>query len=360
MEVIINDRIRVRTVTYFNSFNMTLKHDSVASTFHFDYFFDPLNPDQAETACVSHFHEATIKHLGETLITGYILSQEFSVGAVKMLAKFAGYSKAGVLEDCQIPPSSYPLQMDGLTLRQIATRLLRPFKLTFSVDPAVAKKIDIAYPVTTAKESQTIKQYLTELATQRDIIISHDNQGNVLFTRSTEKKKPLFHVEKGVIVTAMSLIFSGQPLHSQITAMKQVDPDKEESAGEHTVINPFVPIVFRPKVIVQSSGDDNSTKDVAENALASELRNIKLMLKIDRWDVDGIIIRPNIIISVYAPDLYIYKKTNFFVESVDYIGNSKETTCTLTCVLPCVYDGSKPENIFVYKHENSGIRSAAR
>lgn len=354
MEVIINDRIRVRTVKFFNNFHLLLKHDSVASTFHFDYFFDPLNPDQAETACVSHYHEAKVTHLGETLVTGYILSQNYRDSSVKEMAKFAGYSKTGAFEDCQIDPSYYPLQFNGLSLKEIATKLIAPFKIKMVIDPSVASRMNIAYATTTAEPTQTIKDYLTELATQRNIIISHDSLGNLLFTQTSKTLKPLFHVEKGVIAHAMDLSFSGQPLHSQITVIKQADSDGG-NASQYTIKNPYVPIVYRPKVITQSSGDDNSTKEVAQNALAAELKNIRLIVEIDRWDVAGKIIRPGVLISALNPNLYIYKKTNWFVESVEYVGNSKQTTATLTCVLPEVYNEQTPKNIFVDKHKNTGL-----
>jgi prophage tail gpP-like protein len=123
----INDRFKNRTVDFFNEFTLNLVHDSVGSTFGFSFYFDPNNPEHKELACVSHYHEVQLEHNNELLLTGYLTSQRFKHSAVKELASFGGYSLPGVLDDCEIPTSLYPLQSDGLTLKEIAEKLIKPF-----------------------------------------------------------------------------------------------------------------------------------------------------------------------------------------------------------------------------------------
>lgn len=351
MNLKINHRLGVVDVKYFNNFNLELKYDAIASTFSFDFYFDPANRQHAEMACVSHFHEAVVQHNGETLLTGYLLSQVFNSSSEKELSKFAGYSKAGVLEDCEIPPSLYPLQTDGLTLRQIAQKLIAPFKLKMIVDSSVGGGMDTPIPTTTCDAAQNIKSYLTELAAQRHIVMTHNEKGEIVFTKAKTNLKPLFHLEGNTIGTSMNLSFSGQQLHSHITVMRQADADTD-NAGEYTISNPYVPIVYRPKVIIQTSGDTNSVQQVAENALAAELKSIVLTVNINRWDFNGKLIRPNTIISIKDPELFIYKATNFFIESVSYKGDAESNTAVLKCVLPEVYNGKTPKNIFVDPHQN--------
>lgn len=356
MNLKIYDGINVRDITYFNSFKMDLKYDSFASPFSFDFYFDPENKDHAELACVSHYHEAILQHNGQNLLHGYIVQQDFNDSSVKELCSFSGYSLPGFLMDCNIPPESYPLQYDGLSLNQIATKLLKPFKLKMTIDPSVQAEMDKKYTKTSAEPTQSIADYLISLASQRNIIISHDADGKVLFTRLNTKSTPVLTFEEGLIGTHMQLSFQGQQLHSHITVIKQADSDGG-NAGQYTIVNPFVPVrrSYRPKTIIQNSGDNISTKLAAQNALAAELRNIPLTIKIDRWDLKNQLIVPNSIITVLDKNLYIYKKTKFFVESVSYEGNSEALTATLTCVLPACYDGSTPYNVFVDKHKDSAL-----
>lgn len=379
----------VIVVNYFNGFEIELKHDSVASTFSFKFYFDPKNPDHAELAAVSHYHEAWLEHNGERIMTGYVLSNVFNNGSKKELTQIAGYSKPGVLEDCDIPTSQYPLETQGLTLEEIARKLIAPFGIglvinsgignrmrsafvdvgnptvkedgTFSDDPSsdpaltqylgIGPKLEQKIKKTNAKESQRVKDYLTQLAAQRDVLLSHDAYGNLLFTDSNTSGKPLAHFEDGVIGTHLSLMFNGQGMHSHITVVKQPSADGV-AEGEVTIRNPFVPILYRPQVIVQDSGTDATLELTAQQALAAELKNIILTIVTDRWEINGKIIRPNNTITVKSPDLYIYQKTTFFIQNVKLDGDAKRTIATLTCVLPEVYNKRYPRNIFVKAGHN--------
>jgi prophage tail gpP-like protein len=396
MNLIINDRIRKRNIELFNDFRVNLKYDSIASTFSFKFYFDPTNKEHAELACVSHFHEVIVQHNDETLITGYAISNAFNASSKKHLVEIAGYSKPGTLEDCDIPPTSlyagcYPLETTGLSLKDIALKLLKPFSIGLVIDAvagansqiqfeeagevnivdgeiqngpgnifaseslgvsdASEKKIDKA----NARQDQNIRSYLMELAVQRNIILSHDANGNLLFTEAKTNQKPIidFDLPNGDIPgTSMSMSFNGQGMHSHIVVMSQADA-AADNAGEETVVNPYCPILFRPVVHIQTSGTNVSLKEFGRQKLAAELKNVVLTIATDRWDINGALIKPNSIITVYNPECYIYNKaTPFFVQDVEYIGDAKKMTAKLTCVPPEAYNKQNVKNLFVDAHRN--------
>lgn len=350
MELKINDRFENRKVKYFNKFTMNLVYNSIGSTFAFQSYFDPNNQEHVELYAPSHFHECTLEHNGELLLTGTILSQGFGQSNKKQMVGMSGYSRPGVLEDCEIPTTSYPLQFDGLSLAAIARRLCRPFKVDVVIDDAVSSKMNSSFKVSTASESQNIQSYLAELAKQKDIIMSHNEKGQLLFTKAKTDIPPIleFDTTKGTTPgTTFNFDFNGQGMHSHITVQKQASSEGG-NAGQETIRNPYVvgSFSYRPTVKSQSSGDDNETGSAAQRALANELKGIKLTIKMDRWEVDGKIIKPNNTITIIAPEIYIPRKETFFIESIDFSGDEKEQTATLNCVLPAVYNGKKPVNIF--------------
>lgn len=386
----INDRINIRTVDFFTDFKLNLKYDSIASTFSFSFYFDPTNHAHAELACVSHYHEAIVEHEGEVLITGYILANVFNTGPKKTLTHIGGYSKAGVFEDCEIPTSLYPLETNGLSLKEITERIIKPFGIQLIIDADVNKEstktfinspdpvldekgfiVDDSNAVTSvkssaslseksqkkidkanAKESQNIKSFLTDLANQRNILLSHNADGNLLFTEAKTSLEPIMHFEKGGLISpAMSLNFDGQKLHSHITIVKQADSDGG-NAVEFTIRNPYVAILYRPKVIVMTSGDGLTIEEFAQKALAAELKNIILTITTDRWEVNGKVVKPNNIVTVTDPELFLYHKTSWFIEEIDYEGDSKVNKAVYKCVMPEVYNGQTPKNIFVDPHHN--------
>lgn len=340
----INDRLRTRKVEFFNNFQLDLKYDSVASGFSFGFYFDPNNPEHKELACIGHYHKATIEHNDELLISGIITSEGFESAPERKLVAIAGYSYPGFLEDCQISPKSYPLQNDGLTLKQIADKVVSPFGLTIVVDPSVSSLMNEAYEKTTASATQTVKDYLTSLAAQKNIIITHDEKGRLVFTKAKAQRAPImdFDLSKGSMPgTTMSLAYNGQVMHSDITVMKQPDKDGG-NAGEYTIKNPYVPYVYRPRVVVQNSGDDIDTEKAARNALADELRGLSLKISTDRWEVNGKIIKPNNTITVINPEIYLYKKMTWFIESIAFTGDESKTTAVMNCVPKEVYSGDYP------------------
>lgn len=343
MELFIDDRFRNRKIDFFNEFNITLQYDSLASKFRFQFFFDPENQEHVELAAPGHYHLVRVEQEGELLITGQILNQTFKDDASEQMVSASGYSLPGVLADCNIPTSLYPLQSDGLTLREITQKLINPFDLKLVVDGV---NVDEVFDVSTASETQSIQGYLTEIAGQKDIILTHDELGRLVYTKAKTKQKAITHFENGQPgFTNMSLNFNGQGMHSQITAMKQASSEGGNS-GEAIVLNPYVPFVFRPKVIKQSSGDDNDSLSAAKSARAAELKNLQLIIQTDKWEIDGEIVKPNNIITVTNPNVYLFKKSNWFIQSVNLVGNSQRMTATLTCVLPAVYDNSEPEYLF--------------
>jgi prophage tail gpP-like protein len=351
----INHRLAIpKYFDFWNNFTLVLKYDAVGSVFSFDFLFDPSNQEHAELFAVSHFHEAIVEYNGETLVTGFILSQSFKSSRVKHLAKIGGYSKTGVLEDCEIPPSIYPLQTDGLTFAQIAKRICDKFKLEIEIDPAVASKMNKVIKTITVEETDNIKTVLTKIALQRKIIVTHNAKGNLFFTEAKTNSQPLFRVSDGMIGTEIELIFDGQKLHSDITVMKEVDSEGG-NAGQETIENPFVPVAYtyRPKVVKQSSGDDSTLREFGMQVLKAELKEaIVLKITTDRWEILNKMIKPDNTITVYSPENYIYKDTSFFIEEITFKGDQKSTTATLRCVLPTCYDSSEPVNVFIEPHEN--------
>jgi prophage tail gpP-like protein len=346
----INDRIRNRRVDKFNSFRVSQKFDAVGGTFSYSFYFEPNDNELKELLCIGHYHICTLEYNNQLVLTGNIISQNFSSQPERSYVNLAGYSLAGVLEDSNIPTSIYPLQSDGLTIKQIVSKLLQPFRIKFKVDNVVAARMNTVLSTATASESATVKGYITSLCSQQNIILTNTEKGELLFTQIDTKKKPIFNFDttKGLSqpATSFKLSFDGQQMHSHITVMKQADIDGG-NAGQHTIRNPYViNSVFRPKTIIQTSGTDVSTSKVARQALANELKGLKLIIDVATWEADGKLIRTGEFITVINPDIYLYKKSTWFIEGIDFSGDNKQNVATLTCVLPEVYSQQVPEYLF--------------
>lgn len=334
-----------KEITGFNQVSVSLRLDSLASTFGFVFFFDPQNTDHKKIFKPGAYPKITIEHEGQLLLTGTILSVSFGSGPQKQLATISGYSLPGVLEDCNIPVALYPLQNDGLSLKQITERLIKNFGLALQIADLVKNAANIPFEVTTADEKQSIKSYIATLASQKHIILSHTPDGKLLFTRITTRTPIVFTYTPGKgVFTALALAFNGQAMHNTITVQKQAD-EEGGNEGISTINNPYVP-TYRPRVVNQTSGDDNSTNAAARNILGEELTNITLNINTDRWDVDGKVWQPGQLISVQDDELYLYTPTTFILREVTLTADETSQTATLVAVLPEVYNNDAAKNIF--------------
>lgn len=346
-------KINGKNVEFFNRFNLSLIYNAVASAFSFDYVYEPDNPLHKEIFKPGSFFPCTVEHNGELLITGTTLSDSKTFGPTSELASLAGYSKTGLLQDCKIPPSLYPLQSDGLSLKQIAEKLIKKFGIKLIVEnqkatTAYYKDVDEIVKellsTSTAYETQSIQEYLTEIAVQKNVLLTHDEKGNLVLTRAKTDLDPIMDFNGNAPGTTITLSFDGQGMHSHITVQKQADSDGG-NAGEFTITNPYVP-VYRPDVITQTSGSDVDTELVARNALAAELSKIKLTIQTDRWEIGGKIIRPNNTISVVAPHLGLYEKKKWFIESVNFVGDQTKAVATINAVVLEAYNNQNPKKYF--------------
>lgn len=340
-------KIQGQRFDFFNEFEVSLVYNGIASTFSFSGL--KLADDQRELFRHLSFHDVHVLFGDEKLITGIALNTTTSVDNNVNSASISGYSKTGVLEDCEIPVSLYPLQSDGLSLRQIIEKIIKSFGLKLVVHTSVIAQADKIYETSTAEHEQKIVSYFAELTKQRNVILTHDNLGNVVLTKLNLNEHSVATYTENMPTTKITVSANGQSMHSEITVQKQASIGTD-AEGQQTATNSLIK-KYRPTVKKQSSGDNSDTEDGAEMIRSSELRNISLTIETDRWKwTDGkrvSIIKPNHIIEVESPSNFINKKTRFFVEKISYKGNNEGISAVIQCVLPEVYNGKQPKNIFI-------------
>jgi prophage tail gpP-like protein len=381
----------IRTLRLFNNFSFNLKHNSLASTFSFDFLFDPRNQEHAEIICVSHLHECLLYYTTNTdpnyrvndndrFLTGYLLCTGFKDTEKPEMVKVSGYSKPGILTDCDIPPDQYPLEIDGMTFKEIITKVIKPFNLGLVIDRR-ASGVNIAYtekdPAEKADEddigktapesSQNVASYLTDLAKQRNIVLSHNTKGNVWITTPNTKGTPILDFDftdgtstgnyKKIPGVECEMTFNGQPLHTHITVKQQADDEEDSNGAEITIRNPLIPVntVYRPKTHIISSGDEFTVGEAANYEMSREIREgINLKISLGIIDIKGKLITPNNTITIRNPNLFLYNKSRWFIQSTYITADTKKETCVMDCVLPFAYDFDRKglKNVFVDPHQN--------
>lgn len=336
----------------FTKGSISLKYATVGSTFTLTGLFDHENALHRRLFRPLSFQQVKLisSETNELLLTGTVLSVAFSKKSAEQLATISGYSKTGVLVDSKIPLVSYPLEFNGLTLRQIATKLIDPFGLSLSVinDNGISDEV---IEEVTADTNQTIERFLVQIAAQRNLIISHDNLGRLVITRANTRVRSIATYREAIPATSISLRVNGQQMHSEFGIMKQPDI-LGDNASEDVVENSLIGS-FRPTTRTQSIGTDNTAEDVGKNLRANELRGIRVIIGSDRWEwLNSFnrnkpeVVNPNNIVDVISPSNFIARRTAFFVEQTLLIFDSEKEISTLTCVPPEVFNNEDPKQYF--------------
>lgn len=339
MKIKINDKYYV----FFNDFALSSSLDSVASSFSFTARFDPKSDENRDLFRPLSFHKVEFfNNANQLFFTGTIVSHKFDSKMDSDLVQLSGYSLPGILEDCTVPYSAYPLESSSSSLKEITQKILKNFNLTLRIDNSVSKEANMPYKKSVAKPEGSIKDYISKLAAQRNIIVSHDRHGRLLFFRPDANAKPVQFYNKSN-TTAMSLDVNGQGMHSELTILRQpAGKDGGNATPVDTLKNNMVK-KFRPTVQLMTEGEETDTKAAVQNYLADELKNIKVSININRWD--GMFTGD--IIEIENDELYINKRTRFMVESTTINENSDGRTMSISAVLPESFIGTTPKNIFL-------------
>lgn len=339
-------RVNNKKYSYFETVDVSLKLDSVASTFNLTGYFDTNDPEKRKLIKPLSYQDCEIWiidnrfNINEKLITGTILNVGIQTSKNITSTTVSGYSKTGILEDVNIPISIYPIQYDNSNLIQITKKITDYFGLRLKVfDNAFSDALK-PFKKSSIEPSMTIKEYLTSLCKQRNITLAHDNEGRLLLYKIEAKISSKVSIsENDINVMSISISPNAQGIHSECTVFRQATKESNNT-GETTINSPFVS-QNRPIVMVLTDGDINDTSKYANRILSSEAKNFPVTIVLQDWLIKGKIVRSGFYIEVDAPSIFI-QKTKMIVESVDFTQDKSKKTMTITAVLPCVYTGILP------------------
>ena len=335
-------KIEKKFFNHFSNLSVKFNLDTFASVFSFDARFDPLNIEHQKIFKPLTYPKIEIfSNDMDLLLTGNIVNNSFISTKTPQLVSFSGYTKSGILEDVTIPDSVYPLEKNDQSLTEISAQLLKPFGISQLIERNVSNEMNLVYEKAVAQPTQSVASFLTQLASQRNIVIGHTNKGDVYYFKAFIGSKPVRSYDSSNLLSSKMAI-NGRAFHSEITVRRQPSDENEGVSTLDSVRNPNVRQI-RSVCKVLSSGVDTSTLEAAENVLAAELRGIQLTLELPKIDTS---ILCGQIIEFINPELFIYKKQKFVINEIIYNENSTADVMTINCLTPEAFTGGTPTNIF--------------
>jgi len=277
---------------------------------------------------------------GSPLFTGTMVAVSPAVENSQKVVSVSGYSLPGVLNDCTPPASAFPLEFNNQGLREIATTLAAPFGLSviFQADQgAVFERV-------ATEPGKKVLAFLTELAKQRNLIVSSTPEGALIFWQSVEAGSPVARLQEGSApVLSVTPFFSPQEYYSHITGIEPVIVGL--AGSQFTVKNPRLQGVVRPITFNAPDTLDADVKAAVEAKSGRMFGNMaSYSVRVATWrDPQGELWAPNTTVTLLAPDAMVYSEYEFVIRSVEFSRESKVKTATLNLVIPGSFSGQIPE-----------------
>jgi len=274
---------------------------------------------------------------GELLIDGIL----YTVGPVLEKSRTAvleGWSRTVDIIDST---AKSPYEAKNITLEARARALVEPLgiKVIFDVDS------DEIFKRVTIGKTETIFAHLAKLASQRGVLITSTELGELKFTLAATGK-PI-----GVIEEAFP---PGQKYEARYDGRKRFNSYKAiaQSPGRKAV--------RKSRSKFQIAKDDNvpksrtiafTTDETTEGGMqrAAEWKRSKQVAEsltipfpVSSWyGPDGKLWKENTLVTAKSPTIYTPEGFDFLIRSVEYIFSEKGTSAVLNLVPPQVYTGEK-------------------
>ena len=310
-----------------------------SSTVTFTAPFEPDRESFRRTFRPFSFRTIEVHVDGELVFTGTMIDVDPKVDAKSRKVSVSAYALPAVLENVNPPASAYPLEFNGLSLRQIAASLLDPFELTAVFeedDGAPFKRVAI-------EPDGNILSFLADLAQQRNLVISDDAFGFLRFKRSTSTGRPVVRLREGEPpLESVEAKFAPQEYFSEITGRAKSKAGRKGS--KYTVTNPHLSGKLRPKTFTVDDTDAGDLPAATEAKMGRMFGNmVAYAAKVPTWrDPAGRLWEPNTTLRLEAPGAMVYRETELVIRAVTLTQDESKDEAELALVLPGAFRGEAP------------------
>lgn len=324
----------------FNRFAANLQYDTVGSSFSFESIYNKENSLHREIFTPLSYSSVVVKSGNMPIISGYSMDTNFTSSSQSNYVSVDGYSKCAIIEDISIPLELYPLQFIDLSLSQMSEKLLSPYGIKFISTSRASKLANENISEVSASPGKSIRQFLTEIASQKGLILKHDTSGNIVYDIYTPSA-PVMDIKEGQNnVIKLSSKFGGRNMHSSITTLGQASLTKQ-GEREGTIANTI--ISQRRDLVKQiNTVEDVDAEKAAKQIRSKELKDINITVEFDTITPNGSIILPGEVVTLQHSEIRIDNTTRFMVLQNRITVDATGERCFLKLIMEESLTGNQP------------------
>jgi len=330
----------------FSEFSLELSMDRAADQFSFVSPWEPENEILKNIFIPFKYNDVKIFIGGVLKLTGTIINVIPTTSETSSL-QVEGYSKCGILNDCNMPLSSYPLVYKTLTIGDISNTLVQPFNLTSidnTVDTFVFEDVDI-------KPTSKVYSFLSGLCKKRGSLITSLPDGNIVIQKATTEKASFSLVQGSPNIVSITANFNGQGGYTSVSGLLKGKDTDEATADDDsfTETDKFMVAesASRPLVIEFDDIEIGALQAGVKSKLRRMLADrISYSIVLEGWrDPNGALWEDNMRVNIEYPLVMIYNITEFLVRNVELSQESDKEIAKLTLVLPQSYNDEELEGL---------------
>jgi len=281
---------------------------------------------------------------GERTLTGrlYAVGQKFTdKGRVKTLK---GGSLTIDIVDSQTSP---PYQSNATSLERFCKDLLTPLGIGVKVAPHV--KLEGKFKSETAKDNETIFNYLSRLAKSQGVLLSSTAKGELLITKA-DLKGPVVGslVEGDPLVEKWESDFDGRKLFSSYRAVSGSSMSTKNKSVD--LRDSSVPKTRVKNIRLKSGQNGDLDKAIIWERNKSLAKAIKLPCPVTSWYApEGKLWRDNSRVTVESLTWGVPDGFTFQISRVEFIWDDKGKKAVLSLLPPFVYSNEIKDQPWLIK-----------
>jgi len=327
--------------TGFTSYELTLSYDSF-DTFSVSAPYSSAMDELQSAITPFAFRPCEVYYNDELVFKGSLLTPDPELTSESGEITLQGYPHCGILNDCTIPPTKYPLKVMGINMRGIADAACEPYNIPVVFDG------DIGPPFTevSIEPDEKIMSFLGKLAKQRNLLFTNTEKGELLFFTARQGKATATFTEGTSPMLSLKSRFEAQDFFSHITGFLTTGEDYPSAS--YTFENEYLinKGIMRHHATIIDDAETLTDLQNAVDAYAGRMLAdcVSYELQCDTHQcIDGERFHKGMTVCVHAPTAMIARETNFIAREIKLIRTTEGKTATLNLVLPGSFTGNFPE-----------------
>jgi prophage tail gpP-like protein len=327
--------------TGFTAYNLNLSYDSF-DTFSFSAPYDPAIEKLREIITPFSFKSCEVYYNDVLVFKGTLLTPDPELTDNSSEITLQGYPLCGVLNDCMVPPTKYPLQCMGITMKGIADAACEPYSIPVIFDGEVGP----SFTEVSIEPTDKILDFLSRLSKQRNLLFTNNEKGQLVFFNPKNEKAFVSFSEGKSPLISIKPKFNAQDFYSHITGFGKTDA--EYPSMSYTFQNKYLinkGIIRHHSLTIEdaetSSDLENAVKAHAGRMFA-DCVSFELLCE-NHVNEKNEVFQKGMTVCVQSPSAMIARETNFIARSVKLSRTTEGKTTTLALVLPGAYTGEIPE-----------------